>query len=338
MTIGRLRHIHMRYFLTVGLSALLMMSCVSDQKQSLHRASRLLMGTLVEITVVGEGEKAKTAAEAIFSEIKRVEALTSFHSPSELMRVNDNAGKGPVKTDPELLELIAESLRIAQKTHGAFDPTVGPLSRLWQFSGSNEPRIPEESEIREALTKVGWIRIKIDSAAGTILLPEPGMALDLGGIAKGYALNHVARIIEKLGVSGALVNIGGDILALGEKEPGKPWRVGVEDPRNPRGIVAVTLLKDRVIVTSGDYERYFIKDGKRYHHILDPVTGYPADKLQSATIVGPVGVTLQPLGTAAFVMGVERGLKLVESVTGAKGLLIDSEGNLSSYRRSRDYF
>ena len=104
----------MRHFLTLGLSALLMMSCVSDQKQSLHRASRLLMGTLVEITVVGEGEKAKTAAEAIFSEIKRVEALTSFHSPSELMRVNDNAGKGPVKTDPELLELIAESLRIAQ--------------------------------------------------------------------------------------------------------------------------------------------------------------------------------------------------------------------------------
>ncbi len=123
-----------------------------------------------------------------------------------------------------------------------------------------------------------------------------------------------------------MINIGGDILAIGEKEPGKPWRVGVEDPRNKNGIVAVTTLKDRVIVTSGDYERFFIQDGKRYHHILDPSTGYPADKLRSVTVVGPVGTTLQPLGTATFVMGVEKGLKFVESIEAAQGFLIDAQG------------
>jgi FAD:protein FMN transferase len=186
--------------------------------------------------------------------------------------------------------------------------------------------LPTESEIKEALTKVGWSRVTIDETAGTVLLPEPGMALDLGGITKGYVLNRAAEIMRSPGIQGGLINIGGDILAVGEKEPGKPWRVGVEDPRDKNGIVAVTALTDRVIVTSGDYERFFIQDGKRYHHILDPATGYPADKLRSVTVVGPVGMTLQPLGTATFVMGVAKGLKFVESIATAKGFLIDTEG------------
>jgi thiamine biosynthesis lipoprotein len=297
-----------------------------------------MMGTLVEISVVGNPDMAKVTAHELFKEIQHIDDLASFHKPSALMQINEHAGKGPFKADPELLRLIEEALRIAQQTNGAFDPTIGPVSVLWQFSGDQEPRLPSESEIKEALTKVGWQRVKIDKDAGTILLPEPGMALDLGGITKGYALNRAADMLKKSKVSGALVNIGGDILAYGEKEPGKPWRVGVEDPRDKSSVAAVTELKDKLIVTSGDYERFFIKDGKRYHHILDPATGYPASTLRSVTVVGPIGTTLQPLGTATFVMGADKGLKFVKTIQGAAGLLIDAEGRFLFTDGARSVF
>ncbi|MBI5248859.1 MAG: FAD:protein FMN transferase [Desulfomonile tiedjei] len=309
------------------LSVLLLLSCSGNDPLPLHKSSRLLMGTLVDVAVIGEEERAKAATESIFNEIKRIENLTSFYNPSELTKINDNSGKGPTKASGELLGIIGEALRIARLTGGAFDPTVGALSRLWQFSGPGEPHLPPESEIKEALTKVGWNRVRIDTEAETILLPDAGMALDLGGIAKGYTLNRIAEILSKWGITSALVNIGGDILAAGEKQPGKPWLVGVEDPRNPRGIVAVAPLKDRIIVTSGDYERFFTKDEKRYHHIIDPRSGYPSDKLRSVTIVGPIGGTLQPAGTATFVLGVEEGLKFIRTVEGTQALLIDAEGN-----------
>jgi FAD:protein FMN transferase len=312
--------------ITIGFSALLLICCTGDRSPALHKSTRLLMGTLVEVTLVGDDGKVRAASESIFDEIKRLENLTSFHNPSELTKINDAAGKGPVKANTELLNLIREALKIARQTGGAFDPTVGALTRLWQFSGPGEPRLPSDSEIKEALTKVGWDRVTIDPSSETILLPDSGMALDLGGIAKGYTLNRLAEIIAKSGVSSGLVNIGGDILAVGEKQAGSPWRVGVEDPRDPRGIVAVAPLKDRVIVTSGDYERFFMKDGKRYHHIIDPRTGYPANNLRSVTLMGPVGATLQPAGTAAFVLGADQGKRFMESIADAKGFLVDAEG------------
>jgi len=317
---------HLRPIALVGVAALLVLSCSGDRSHTLHKSARAMMGTLVEITLSGNGEKAKATAHSLFTEIQRIDDLASFHKTSELTKINDHAGKGPFKTDPELLKIIGESLRVARLTQGAFDPTIGPVSRLWQFSGEKEPKVPSESELKEALTRVGWQRVTIDADAGTILLPEPGMALDLGGITKGYALNRAAAMVRESGLRGALINIGGDILAVGEKEAGKPWRVGVEDPRNKHGVVAVTTLKDRLIITSGDYERFFIQDGKRYHHILDPATGYPANTLRSVTVVGPIGTMLQPLGTATFVMGAQGGLKFVETIEGAQSFLIDAQG------------
>jgi thiamine biosynthesis lipoprotein len=177
-------------------AALLISSCANTEPVALHKSSRLLMGTLVEITIPGEEKTAKAATEAIFSELKRVEDLTSFHKPSELTRINDQAGNGPVKANAELLSLIGESLRFAKETHGAFDPTVGPLTQLWNFSGG-DPRLPTQPEITAALAKIGWRRVKIDSEAGTIELPDRGMALDLGGIAKGYALQRVAAVEDR---------------------------------------------------------------------------------------------------------------------------------------------
>jgi thiamine biosynthesis lipoprotein len=283
------------------------------------------MGTLVEITIPGNGEREKASAEAIFAELKRVEDLCSFHKPSGLTRVNDQSGNGPVKADPELLALIGQSLRFAKETQGAFDPTVGALTRLWNFS-AGDPRIPPPPEIAAALARTGWQRVQIDAAAGTITLPEQGMALDLGGIAKGYALDRAADVLKKRGILSALVNAGGDVLVVGEREPGKPWRIGVQDPRNERAMVAVANLKDRVVQTSGDYERCFVDNGIRYHHILNPVTGYPAGGVQSVTVVAPTGTTTVTAGI--FVLGVEAGLKYIESMPDVQGFLIDSEGRI----------
>jgi thiamine biosynthesis lipoprotein len=302
-------------------------SCTKSGSGQLYRVNRLLMGTLVQITVVGTSEKAKAACQAVIDEIERVENLTSFHKPSALTRLNEHAGMGPTKTNAELLELLQRSLGMARQTHGAFDPTIGTLSRLWNFSGGG-PRLPSRAEITQALAKIGWKKVTIDAEAGTVTLPDRGMAFDLGAIAKGYALDRAAAVLKQHGISAALVNAGGDILALGMKGPNQPWRVGVQAPREMNSIVAVAELNNRVIVTSGDYERFFEKDGTRYHHILSPRTGYPARGVQSVTIVSADGVTADSLATAVFVSGVQRGLREVESMAGVEGLLIDSAGKL----------
>lgn len=312
-------------------------SCSGKGSAEIHRYSRLFLGTLVEVTISGKSDKSRVAAEAVFDEIKHVEDLTSFHKPSDLNGVNDSEGQGPVKPDRQLLELIEVAFRTAKATGGAFDPTVGVLCRLWSFSGG-EPRLPDNSEIVGALKKVGWNRVKLDMSEGTILLPEKGMALDLGGIAKGFALDRAAEVLKKQGVSSALVNAGGDVLVVGEKEPGKLWRIGVQDPRNPREVVAIAALKDRVIMTSGDYERFFVKDGKRYHHILNPATGYPAEGAQSVTIVASSGLVAEPLGATVFVMGVDEGLKYIQSLDGVEALVIDSQGKIHMTPGARSLF
>ncbi|MFZ5868717.1 MAG: FAD:protein FMN transferase [Thermodesulfobacteriota bacterium] len=309
--------------LAVGLA-----SVACDKAPAPYKASRLLMGTLVEITVVGHPDKARSAAEAAFEEIKRVERLTSFHQPSALTSLNEQAGFGPVKTDPELARLVEASLKIAAQTGGAFDPTVGPLSRLWGFSGTTEPRLPTQAEIDSALSKVGWKHVRVDRSASTVDLPESGMSLDLGGIAKGYALNRAAAVLKEMGIRSALVNAGGDIIAIGEKSSGRPWRIGVQDPRDQKGILAVVELKDRAIVTSGDYERVFFINDERYHHILDPKTGYPARGMQSVTIVFSDAVIVDGLSVAVFVAGPQKGMEMIQSVPGAAGLLVDAAGEL----------
>ncbi len=315
------------WYRALGALALLVVltSCAGNGSPRLYKIGRLLMGTYVQITLVGDGEKQRAAAQAVVDEFRRVENLASFHKRSTLTTLNKEAALGESKPNAELFNLILLSLDFAKGTGGAFDPTVGPLSLLWNFSG-DEPRVPTEDLVRQALKKVGWEKVQFDKKHGTIRLPEKGMSLDLGGIAKGYALDRAAAVLKERAISAALVNAGGDIVAIGEKSPGSPWQVGIQDPRNPNGIVAVVPLKDRVIVTSGDYERFVIKDGKRYHHLLDPQTGFPAELLRSVTIIAETGVTADALATAVFVLGPEKGMKLVEDTPGVEALLIDASG------------
>jgi FAD:protein FMN transferase len=307
-------------------ATMLTASCGGNHRSSLHKASRVLMGTLVEVTVVGKSDKARSVAHAALDEIARVEDLASFHKSSELARINDMAGISPVKVDAELLKLAQTSLRFAEESDGAFDPTVGAVTCLWHFSGADQPRVPAKDEISRALSKVDWRRVQIDQSAGTVFLPERGMKLDFGGLAKGHALDRVSQLLRATGIQGALVNIGGDILAVGEKNPGRPWRVGVRDPRDAGAIRAVATLTDKVLLTSGDYERFLEVNGERYHHIIDPKTGYAPTELQSVTLLAATGLTAPSAGV--FVMGVDKGLRYVDSIPGLAGLLIDLKGNL----------
>ncbi len=308
--------------------ALLVGACATRSAPTIHKRSHLLMGTLVEISISGERESARKVQAAVAAEFKRVERLTSFHrESSELGRINAAAGGEGIKADPEILGLIRKALEFSKQTHGAFDPTIGPVARLWNFS-AGDPRLPEKQEISRALVLVGWERPALDDAAGTIRLPDPGMALDLGAIAKGYALDRAAKVIRDSGIGSALINAGGDIIAVGEKLPGRPWRIGVQDPDKPGGVAAIVPLRDRAIVTSGDYERFFVREGKRFHHILDPRTGNPAHGLRSVTILAPDGITADALATAVFVLGPKAGLKLVDSTPKVECLLIDEAGQV----------
>lgn len=323
----------------VILIVLLTTACSSGPTTERYRMSRLLMGTFVDITVhAPTRDKARRAANAAVAEIERVEDLTSFHRQSGLARVNKSAGSvQPIPVDRELLELISTSIRMAEKTGGAFDPTVGPLSRLWNFS-SDEPYLPKKEEVAALLPLVGPQKIEIDIEEGTVRLVKTGMAVDLGAIAKGYALDRSRAVLEEMGIDSALINAGGDILAMGEKEKGVPWKIGVQDPRQRGGILAIVELSDRVIVTSGDYERFFMKDDTRYHHILDPGTGYPSRGVQSASISAKDGVTADALSTAVFVLGPKKGIELIDSLKDSECLIVDAQGKVHMSERGASVF
>ncbi len=302
-------------------------SCSSPETGRIHKTTRMLMGTFADVSIPESEPKPSDAVTAVFDEIKRIQDLTSFHSPSALTALNEKAGSQPVQVEPEIFQIIQWAVDTAKLTKGAYDPTIGVITRLWRFSGPEEPRVPQQSEIAAALKHVGYDKIQLNEADSTIQL-EAGVVIDLGGISKGYALNRAHAVLQSLGVRSALVNLGGDILALGEKAPGKPWRIGVEDPREHGCSIAVTELKGQVIFTSGDYERFITADGKRYHHILNPATGYPAENMRSVTLVGLPNATLQPVGTGVFVMGAQKGLALLNEMKDLSALLVDGQGKI----------
>jgi len=311
---------------------LFMGSCKDTRVPNLHRESKFLMGTLVTVSVAGSTAPAEACHE-VLHEIARLEDLTSFHKPSPLNDINDAAGDAPVSVAPELVRIIEHSVTLAKQTNGAFDPTIGAISRLWNFSGPGEPRVPSREKIEQALSAVGWQYVQLDETTNTVFLPRKGMALDLGGMVKACALDRARKILKGRRIESALVDIGGDILALGEKTQGKKWRIGVKDPLRPSSVRGVIELSDQCILTSGDYERFLVENGRRYHHILDPKTGYPAEGVRSVTLVIRDPLITAPAGV--FVMGVTRGLTFLEQLPGVYGWLIDEQDAVHQTQNAR---
>ena len=290
--------------------------------------SEFLMDTFVSIRAVGPN--AEQAVQAAFDEMRRIESLMSRHiSTSDVSRINLGAGGSPVKVTRETFYVIEEAVRCAGLTNGAFDITIGPLMDLWGFGTSN-PVIPGAEEIEQARSLVGWELVELDSENMTVRLPIQGMSIDLGGIAKGYAAEQGTQVLKEYGIPHALIDAGGNIVAAGPRPDGEPWRIGI---RNPRGegvddtIGPMLHVVNEAVATSGDYERFFIHDGKRYHHILHPGTGMPVETVSSVTVMAKDSLHADMLSTAVFVLGPDEGMEFVETLDGVSAMIVDTDGN-----------
>ena len=294
-----------------------------------YSARRALMGTVVEVTVYAPGEpKARAAIAAAFDEIERIERLMSLQMPeSELWRCNREAAAGPTAVSADTFEVLRRSREFSAMSDGAFDVTVTPLLRLWR-DAAQRGAPPGAQELQETLARVGWRDVELDAARRTVRYARPGMALDLGAIAKGYAVDAAVRRLRESGIASGLVNAGGDVYVLGRKPDGTPWVVGVQDPRHPeseRALVLAVEVADAGVATSGNYRRFSVIGGRRYSHIVDPRTGEPADAVPSVSVIARDATTADALATALSVMGVEKGLALVEGLKDVEALMLTIE-------------
>lgn len=289
-----------------------------------------VMATALRVTVPAEppGIGAEAAAESVFEIFRRVDAeMSEWKESSPLSEVNRRAGGEAVVVPAELRRVIRRGLEIGELSGGAFDVTWAALWGLWDFRAP-DPEVPAAEEIARRARLVDYRRVEIDDGAGTVRLPEAGMMIGLGGIAKGYALAESAAALRERGLESFLLVTGGQVHAAGRRGH-RPWRVGVRDPRGgPEDSFAKLELNGASASTSGDYESYFIEDGVRYHHILDPRTGRPARGLRSATVVSADAVLADALSTGIFVLGPEEGLALAERLEGVEAVLVDDEAEV----------
>ncbi len=296
-------------------------------KRTVVREGRQGMGTFMEILVATDKkEEAQKAIAEAFHEMSRIESLMSEWMPeSEVSQINKAAGGQPVTISEELLKVLEQARKVSELSHGAFDVTWAALEGLWKFDGSS-PKIPSDEEIASRLKLVGYADLVLTKSPPTAKLAKKGMAIGLGGIAKGYAVDRAAAILRKHGFIDFIVYAGGDLYTSGHKGPGRPWTIGVQHPRVRGALISTFPAPGGAVVTSGDYERYFIKDGVRYHHIIDLRNGKPARKSIAVTVMAKDAVMADALSTAVFVLGPKDGLELVEKLPGVEAIVIDPQG------------
>ena len=293
-----------------------------------HYVSRFpLMGGRAAVEFVdarGRAEGARIARLAEEEALRIEQKFSRYREDSVVSAINRNAGRTPVAVDEETDALVASALDLVARTEGRFDPTVGVLRRAWDFRSG---RVPTRDEVDALLPLVDASRVSRRDR--TVFLRREGMELDLGGVGKEYAADRVARILRDEGVVAAIVNFSGDVKTVGRRLDRHPWKIGVRDPRDPRRIrFSVRPMADAGVATSGDYERGFVKDGTRYHHILDARTGWPAKGVASVTVVALTTDTAGRYASAAFLLGLERGHALLESTKGLEGALIGEDGGI----------
>ena len=309
----------------------------SHSRNVVVKRAQMQMGTLVTITAVASDlEVGHKAIRAGFNEIKRLEQLLSTWIPeSELSQVNAESGRRPVTVSRETLDLVVRSMEMAKLTEGGFSIAVGPAVDAW--SVTERQRIPSNAELQGLKVLVDVAAIRIDMALRTIFLPYKGMKIDVGGIGKGYAADRAAEEMKKVGAQGGIVALSGDIKTFGTLPDATGFPVGIKHPRLEGVLIAVIDLRDEAISTAGDYERFFERDGIRYHHILDPKTLEPARTCQSVTVIGKEGTLVDGLDTGIFALGPERGMALIERLPGVEALIVDDQGRMmvSSGLRAR---
>jgi thiamine biosynthesis lipoprotein len=324
--------------LLILLALLLLVGGVSFLYQHRTReyaSEQFLMDTLVTIRVYGnDPEVLKAAVAAAYAEMHRIADLADRFPPpgtpecqvSDVCRINEQAGILPVRVDADTLAMLALAKKYHDLSAGAFDVTIGPVMDLWGFAGNN-PHVPPLASIVEALKLVDYQRLQVNALEQTVFLQTVGMKLDLGAVAKGYATEKALQALIQYGVKKALIDAGGNIRVLGTNARNAPWRIGIKDPRKEAALVAVIALADAAAVTSGDYYRYFEVDGQRYHHIIDPRSGYPARENRSVTVISKDAGLADVLSTAFFVLKGEEAVALAEKI-GIDLFLVSAEGRI----------
>jgi len=306
------------------LSLLALASACGPGRRGPYRETAEIMGTTFAVTIEGFG-RPEQAAHAAFEEIRRIDRLLStYKDGSEISEVNRNASKGPIAVGADFWEVALASRFYHELSGGSFDPTVFPLMQLWGFR-KKEGRIPTDEELGKTLPLIDFGKVALDESARAVGFEQEGMALDFGGIAKGYAVDRAVAVLREMGVGRAILDAGGNFYALGVPKDRENWRAGIRHPLRRDEIIARLPMADKGAATSGSYERFFEIGGKKYCHIMDPRTGRPVEGMLSATVTADTAMAADALSTAVFVLGKEKGLQLIEDLPGVEGMLIVQE-------------
>ena len=288
------------------------------------------MGSELRLSAWTADETAATDAfQEVFREFDRLESLMSvWREGSDVQRLNAAAGREPAAVSADTIAVLREARQISEWTGGKFDVTFGVLSGLWKFDHDQDNTVPDMNEVRRRLPLIDYRALRIDDPPGTAFLTRAGMRVNLGGIGKGYAIDRGIAILRRRGLRDFLIQAGGDMYVAGKKGD-RPWRLGIQDPRGPGGQTFAAIdLSDSTFSTSGDYERAFLKDGVRYHHIIDPTTGEPARGCRSVTIITDRAVLADGLSTGVFLLGPKNGLALVERLPNVDAVIVTSTNEL----------
>ncbi len=313
------------------LFTLILLMTFAFQAFSLETYERTLklMGSRYEITVVaGNEEEGNRYINMAVDEISRIEKIISSWDPnSQTSQVNANAGIAPVKVDPELFHLVERALQISKVTDGAFDISYAAMDKIWTFDGTLQ-EMPDEAVIRQSVAKVGYKNIILDKEKGTVFLKLTGMKIGFGAIGKGYSADKAKKLLMDAGVPAGMINASGDLNCWGARPDGTPWLVGITNPMNKNNVFSWFPIRNSAVVTSGDYEKFVMLNGKRYAHIIDPRTGIPASGLTSVTIFAPNAELADALATSVFVMGKDTGIDMVNQLKGIECIVVDDEGKI----------
>lgn len=312
------------------LVAWLSLLSVYAQAQFEAHATRALMGTRFEFTVVHQDSlHAQSAVQQAINKVQEIESwMSSWREDSETTRLNRSAGRDTLVVSQKLFDLCWRAQKISRLTQGAFDLSFAGLQTCWRFDGSLQ-QVPDSNTVAASIQYVDYRKIYLNPNTRQIYLP-PKMQIGFGGIGKGYAADQIQQLWRSLGINNGLINAGGDILAWGFDAQQQPWKVAIRDPKHPNKHIAWLPIKNQAIVSSGDYERFITLNGKKYAHILDPRTGYPAQGLRSVTILCPQAEPADALATAVFVLGKTQGLALVNQLHHVECIIVDNEGNIHS--------
>jgi FAD:protein FMN transferase len=297
-------------------------------------------GMSTVITHRAFGKLAEESLRVVRDEAVRLEELLSRFIPgSEISRINRSAGIKCERLSGDTYEVLSRAIEFSKYCQGLFDVTIGPLVTLWNNS-MDTCKPPENSRIRQVLPLVDYTDLLLDPCKKTAGLQRIGQSIDLGGIGKGFAGDKFLEVFKKYGVSSAFTNIGGNVAALGTKPDGSPWRVGIQHPRQENSLIGLVSVADKAVVTSGDYQRYFIgSNGKRHHHILDPSTGYPAESgLVSVTIVADSSMAADALSTILFIAGMKKGIELLKRFSGVEAIFVDIDLQVHITAGLKEYF